>query len=471
MGYAKFKNTGGNVNVDLGTLNPKQKLFCQARTRYVGYGGARGGGKTHVSRVKAFGGALTYPGIKILFVRREYPELEQTVILPMRKMIPAELASYNSTMHMFFFVNGSTIKFGHYGDRDDVEYQGQEYDWIFVDEATQFTESQFRTLGACLRGASKIPRRMYLTCNPGGVGHAWVKRLFIDRQYRGSENPNDYVFIPARVYDNKALLDTDTGYVQMLENLPENMRRAWLEGDWNVFDGQYFPEFREDIHVCEPFAIPDGWVRYTAMDYGLDMLAHYWVAISPDNTAYVYRELYESGVIVSEAVRKIREREMQGEEIYSRIAPPDLWNAQSATGKSTALLFDEAGMSLEKANNDRISGWMAVKELLKPYEQLQPDGTKVKTARLKIFRTCTNLIRTLPLLQYDEKKINDAATEPHEVTHAPDALRYFAISWTYPAAAAEEQKQSTLPFALQDEPREYEDEFNDDYMSAMFYDE
>ena len=168
MAYGKFKNTGGSVNVDMGSLNPKQKLFCQARTRYVGYGGARGGGKTHVSRVKAFGGALTYPGIKILFVRREYPELEQTVILPMRKMIPSELASYNSTMHMFFFANGSTIKFGHYGDRDDVEYQGQEYDWIFVDEATQFTEAQFRTLGACLRGGTKIPRRMYLTCNPGG---------------------------------------------------------------------------------------------------------------------------------------------------------------------------------------------------------------------------------------------------------------------------------------------------------------
>lgn len=192
MAYAKMKNSGGNVNVDLGQLNPKQKLFCQARSRYVGYGGARGGGKTHVSRVKALGGALTYPGIKILFVRREYPELEQTVILPMRKMIPAELASYNATMHMFFFVNGSTIKFGHYGDRDDVEYQGQEYDWIFVDEATQFTEGQFRTLGACLRGSTKIPRRMYLTCNPGGIGHLWVKRLFVDREYRDGEKESDY---------------------------------------------------------------------------------------------------------------------------------------------------------------------------------------------------------------------------------------------------------------------------------------
>ena len=156
MAYGKFKNTGGSVQVDLGELNPKQKLFCQARSRYVAYGGARGGGKTHVSRVKAFGGALTYPGIRILIVRKEYPELEQTMILPMRKMIPQEIASYNGSMHMFFFVNGSSIKFGHYGPQDDVEYQGQEYDWIFVDEATQFTESQFRTLGACLRGSTNV---------------------------------------------------------------------------------------------------------------------------------------------------------------------------------------------------------------------------------------------------------------------------------------------------------------------------
>lgn len=130
-------------------------------------------------------------------------------------------------MHMFFFVNGSTIKFGHYGDRDDVEYQGQEYDWIFVDEATQFTEGQFRTLGACLRGSTKIPRRMYLTCNPGGIGHLWVKRLFVDREYRDGEKESDYTFIPATVDDNPQLIEASPEYKQMLDLLPEDVRRAW----------------------------------------------------------------------------------------------------------------------------------------------------------------------------------------------------------------------------------------------------
>lgn len=451
--------------------NPKQAEFLRARARFINYGGARGGGKSWGVRAKASLLSLRFPGIRELLLRRTYPELKENHVLPLRKLLK-DIAVYKESDKVFEFPNGSRLKLGYLDSESDVlQYQGQEYDVIFLDEATQFTEFQFNTLTACLRGANNFPKRMYLTCNPGGVGHAWVKRLFIDRQYRNNEKPEDYVFIPARVYDNKALLDNDTGYVQMLENLPENMRRAWLEGDWNVFDGQYFPEFRDDIHVCEPFSIPNDWVRYTAMDYGLDMLAHYWIAISPDNTAYVYRELYESGVIVSEAVKKIREREDSGEQIYSRIAPPDLWNAQSATGKSTALLFDEAGLALDKANNDRISGWLAIKELLKVEDRLQPNGAKIKTSRLKIFRTCPNLIRTLPLLQYDEKKVNDAATEPHEVTHAPDALRYFAISWTYPAAPQETQKQNTLPWALQDEPRDYTDDFSNDYISAMFFDE
>jgi phage terminase large subunit len=90
-------------------------------------------------------------------------------------------------MRMFSFVNGSIIKFGHYGDSDDAEYQGQEWDWIFMDEATQFTEHQFRVLGACVRGSTKLPRRMYLTCNPGGIGHEWVKRLFVDKEYGAGE--------------------------------------------------------------------------------------------------------------------------------------------------------------------------------------------------------------------------------------------------------------------------------------------
>lgn len=111
--------------VNFGELNPKQIEFCNAKTRYVAYGGARGGGKSHVLRIKAIGGALFNPGIRILIVRREYPELEQTLIIPIRKMIPPEIGTYNGSMRMMSFYNGSIIKFGHYGSNDDIEYQGK----------------------------------------------------------------------------------------------------------------------------------------------------------------------------------------------------------------------------------------------------------------------------------------------------------------------------------------------------------
>lgn len=425
MAYTKIRNSGGHANLNLGDLNPKQKMFCQARTRYVGYGGARGGGKTHVSRVKAVGGALTYAGIRILFVRKEYPELEQTVILPMRRMIPPEIASYNATMHMFFFANGSVIKFGHYGPGDDDEYQGSEWDWIFIDEATQFTEAQFRILGACLRGATKTPRRMYLTCNPGGVGHMWVKRLFIDRDYLPGENGKDYTFIAATVDDNPQLLAASPEYKQMLDLLPEDVRRAWRYGDWDALAGTFFPEFRAESHVIKSFLrIPAEWRKYRAFDYGLDMFACLWIAQDFDGRSYVYREVQQSGLIVSEAANLMLSLTPPWEQIDVTVAPPDMWNRQKDSGKSMAELFMECGIGIIKASNNRVQGWMALKEMLKP---MKSEGDR---PGILVTEDCRGLIRNLPAIQHDEKNPSDCATQPHEITHICDAIRYYAVTRT-----------------------------------------
>ena len=418
-------HTAPQTTVDFGELNPKQKQFCQSRSRYTNFGGARGGGKSHVVRVKGFGGALTYPGIRILMVRRQYPELEQTLIIPMRSMIPAELATYNGTMRMFTFYNGSIIKFGHYGAGDDLEYQGQEWDWIFMDEATQFTESQFRTLGACLRGATKIPRRMYLTCNPGGIGHEWVKRLFIDREYQEGENPKDYKFIQATIDDNPHLLEASPEYKQMLDLLPEDVRRAWRFGDWNALAGTFFPEFQKDTHVIEPFyRIPAEWKKYRAFDYGLDMLACLWIAVDHEGRCYVYREVQQPNLIVSEAAKLILALTPEHEHIEYTIAPPDMWNRQKDSGKNMAEIFAQNGVGLLRASNNRIQGWMAEKEMLKPLKN------EKDRPGLLVSSECKGLIRNIMLIQHDEKNPSDCATEPHSVTHINDALRYFCITRT-----------------------------------------
>ncbi len=415
-----------NVSIALGKPQPKQKEFMLATAKYVAFGGARGGGKSWSVREKAKRLALKWAGIKILIIRKTYTDLRDNHILPLRADLPSALATFKEVDKAFCFKNGSRIKCSYFAtDADALQYQGQEYDVIFLEEATQFTELVFNVLKACLRGANDFPKRMYLTCNPDGVGFLWVKRLFVSREYLEGENPDDFLFIQSLVDDNKILMEKDPDYVKQLDSLPEEMRKRWRYGSWDVAEGQYFGEFRRDLHTVEPFVIPREWRRYIAIDYGLDMLAAYWIAVDSMRNCYVYKELCESNLPISTAAQKIRSYTGEGEEIYATLAPPDLWNRSQETGKSKALLFDEAGLSLTKSNNDREAGWLAIKELLKVDENGE--------CRLHIFRNCTKLIRHLPELQRDPRKPTDTLNEPHEITHSPDALRYFAIYWTSPA--------------------------------------
>jgi len=262
--------------------------------------------------------------------------------------------------------------------------------------------------------------RMYYTCNPGGVGHAWVKELFIDKNYRNGEQPEDYCFIKARVYDNPAIMQNNPDYIRRLEALPEDLRRAYLDGDWDVFTGQYFREFRREVHTVEPFPIPAHWRRYRAIDYGLDMLACLWGAADDMGNLYIYRELCKKDLIVSEACKAIFASEAPSETPFCTYAPKDIWQRSRATGQTMAQMFAEGGLPLTPVANSRVDGWLNIKEWLRP----RPDGMGGEAPRLRIFNTCRELIANIPLLQHDDKDPNDVATEPHDITHAPDAMRY-----------------------------------------------
>ena len=399
--------------------NPKQEEFFRARARFVAYGGARGGGKSWAIRQKARLLALYYGGIRILILRRSFPELRENHILPLKRELKG-MAVFKESDKAFSFLNGSRIVFGYCAGEHDVEqYQGQEYDVIFIDEATHFTEYQFSALTACLRGANAFPKRMYLTCNPGGVGHMWVKRLFVDRAFRAGEDPEDYLFIQARADDNPALVKNDPGYLKMLDNLPEGLRQAWRDGCWDVFAGQFFPEFRRETHVAAPRTLPRGWPRYRVLDYGLDMLACYWAAVDHTGRIWVYREFCRPGLIVSEAARAILERTPAEEAVRCTIAPPDLWSTQKDTGRTMAEIFHNCGVPLVKASNQRVHGWLVMKEFLKLREDGMPG--------LVVFDACPRLIRDISAVQHDEKNPSDVAKEPHEYTHSPDAIRYLCV--------------------------------------------
>lgn len=409
-----------------GYPNVKQIEFFKATARHIAYGGARGGGKSWAMRRKFVLLALRYPGLKLLLLRRTLPELKENHILPLLSELYG-YATYKETDKSFTFPNGSRLKLGYCDHEKDVfQYQGQEYDVIGFEEATHFSESMKDFIITSNRSTrSDFTPRVYYTSNPGNVGHHWFKRLFIDRDYRAREKAENYTFIPAKVYDNEVLMKNNPEYIETLENLPENQRRAMLDGDWDAFDGQYFGEFSRDIHVIEPFSIPKQWRRYTATDYGLDMLATYWIAVDTQGNAFVYKELYESNRIISEAAGRMKE--VNGDDsVYRWYAPPDLWNRRQETGKSAAELFRENGVTLFKSNNNRVQGWYNVKEWIKPYQTRdEQTGETITTAKLRIFKNCVNLIRTLPQLQFDEKNPNDVANDPHEITHGPDAIRYF----------------------------------------------
>jgi phage terminase large subunit len=319
------------------------------------------------------------------------------------------------------------------------------------EEATNFTEFQWSQIKLCCRTSETIkvpfrPRRYY-TANPGGCGHAWFRRIFIDREYRDGENPDDFVFIPARIYDNTVVMERNPEYLNELKSLPDDLRRAYLDGDWDTFQGMFFSEWNTKIHVVEPFEIPSWWKRFCSLDYGQDMTACYWYAVSSSGQIYVYRELYQPNLILSEAARKIVEMTPPDEHIGYIAASPDLWNRRQETGASGMEIMSRNGLSnLIKAKNSRIQGWRAVREVLKPYPILDEQNKEVldeygeikKTARLQVFSTCRNLIKCMPLLQYDPHNTEDAASNPHDVTHGPEALRY-AIASRYPESSQLEQ--------------------------------
>lgn len=482
-------------------LYPKQEEFCLSKALTTLYGGAVGGGKSYILRLKLILLALEYDGIQILLLRSSLPEVITNHKMAMLQMLaPYGLAKFvgnpNNEMR---FKNGSIIYFGYCSCDDDLlRYQGNQYEVIAIDEAGNFTFEWYRFLRTRNRlsgliklkdGQEMIRPRMYLSANPVGVGLRWLKRLFVSREYTDSEmlpyrkkviekgikngeylfkipdkyNGNfkeymtkkewdemeveakeliekDYYFIPASVYDNAYMVKNNPEYIQTLEQLPEKQKEALLYGSWESPEGQFFYDFEEDIHVIEPFEIPKEWRIYRARDYGLDMTAVIWAAMDENGDLVIYRTYGEERLIVSEMCQMVNAMTEKWEEIYLDLCPPDMWNKDRQTGKSAIEILPEYGQNPTKANNDRINGWLSVHEMLK----CRKDKEGNMRPRLRIFNTCHELIEDLKVIQFDEKNPNDAAKMPHDVTHFPDALRYLCSSYTYAPENINDKEKETF---------------------------
>ena len=450
--------------IDLSRLSDKQYKFLSASCKHVGFGGARGGGKSWSVRTKAKILAATYKGIKILIVRRTYPELVNNHINQLREELYG-VARYNKSEKVFTFPNGSTIKFGYCNnDKDLDQYQGAEYDVIFLDEATQLQEMWIKKITACVRGVNDFPKRIYYTCNPGGASHGYFKRLFIDKKYEDGEVPEDYCFIQALVTDNKALMESQPDYIKQLEALPPKLREAWLHGRWDIFEGQFFEDFRETpdldlchkagitpeealiqrrfTHVIEPFDIPRGWNIMRSYDFGYNkpFSLGYW-AVDYDGVLYRIMEVYgctqtpDEGVKWSpdEQFKRISELErehpwLKGRHIVDSVADPAIWDA--SRGESIAETATRYGIYFSPGDNQRIAGWMQV------HYRMQFDHNGYP--RMYVFNNCKAFIRTIPLMMYSETHPEDLDTKLED--HCPDEVRYMCMSRPIKPIVPEERK-------------------------------
>ena len=389
------------------------------------YGGASGGGKSKWSRAEAVRLAVMVPGSRSILLRRTFPQLERSVVEPFRMEISRGMAGYHESKHIWKFQNGSIIELGHMQNENDyLNYLSAEYTLAIFEELTQFTEKQYRGILGRLRAAGAVAERMaelglrpraISTTNPSGIGHAWVKRRFVDPGIRfrpwqpgpseDDENPGTRCYIPARLDDNPHM---DPGYSKQLDRLDPVMRRAFRDGDWDILEGARFPQFRRDVHVVDPEQLPIpivGFPRAVAVDYGISHhFAALWGTRLGDGLIVIYRELYEKDLTAQQQAEKVRDAEAEGERTPTRPIPivldPATWArtviyghrsldpTMPAVGSAAWFFRNTLGPAVKKARNDGLAGWALVDEHLR----VRIDGLP----RILIHSNCVNLIRVIP---------------------------------------------------------------------------
>lgn len=394
------------------------------------YGGSKGGGKSDAILFESTR-QINHPQYKALLLRRSFPKLLE-LIERSRQVFPYMGGKYNEANKIWRFQSGAFIRFGHCQyERDKDNYQGHEYSFIGFDQLEEFTESMYTyILGANRTSDAGIRCYIRASANPGGVGHNWVKQRFIKgkipfKTYAHSYNlPNGgtidrtSTFIPARVYDNAILLKNNPQYLAILMQMPDKLRRAMLEGDWDVFEGQYFSEFDTEIHVIKPFKIPKEWTRFRCGDYGFSKpSAVYWVAVSPEGVLYVYRELYEAGLLYSQLAKKIVVLTPEDENIEYTVMDSSIWTPSNHTGEHGAETMGNYGVDCIQADKSRVVGWGRLREYLR---------LRSGKPSIYFFETCENAVETIQSLVHSDSDPEDLNSDGED--HAADAIRYGVMS-------------------------------------------
>lgn len=411
----------------------KQSQFDKAieRTENVFFGGAKGGGKSHGLREIMLKRRLTIPNSYGVIFRKTYPELYGNHISPLLKKFPFLRSYYNNQNKELKLPNGSVLAFRHCQyERDLGLHQGQEYHDLAIEEAGEWPEDWFWTLKGSNRSSDvSIKPRAILTGNPGGIGHKWLKRLFVDKAYRSMENPSDFEFILARVYDNPALMKHDPGYINRLQsNKNEMLVKAYLEGSWDIQAGQFFDMVSRETHMVQDFEIPEHWERMGAFDTGYNHPAAFlWLAMDTDGNVYVYREMLRNKMRTEEIVNHILSYP-DSLKLKSIPAGLDCWTKHSGdpSVEEKFAEYSRHALVLNKASIDRIHGANHLRDYLTLREQ--PNGKFLP--RLRFFKSCVKTFETLVRMTHDEKrpedvlKVDAESDSPDTGDDLYDCLRY-----------------------------------------------
>lgn len=439
------------------TAQPRQAKALTSKADELFFGGATGGGKSDfllIDFTQGLGYGSAHRGI--LF-RRSYPELEE-IIRRSRELYTRAGAKYREQNKTWVFPGGATLRFRHLDREADAHlYQGQQFTWVGFDELTNWpSDFVYLYMLSRARSAEGIPVRIRSAANPGGVGHHWVKQRFItiappETVYVDPGTGLSRIYIPSKLADNQALLANDPRYEDRLSHLPESLKRAYLEGDWDIVVGQAFEEWRYDEHVIAPFPLEPHWKKFASVDWGYNKpFSIGWYAVTGDGRVIRYREMYGMAEGKPNVGLRLGPNEVahqawrlgQGEGVRDLVADPSMWSRMS-DAPAIIKAFEDVGFVAQKATNDRISGIARCHQMLL---------TRAHDARpmFLVFDNNVHFIRTVPSLVRDEKRIEDIDTTQED--HIYDEWRYALMS---PLTKSSSQPTYT-PEDMQPEPGDYD---------------
>lgn len=402
---------------------------------FILFGGARGGSKSKCMREIAHRKGMTINHFRVLILRRTFKELDENHLRDVELEAPELDADWIPSARLLRYKTGATLRFGHCETAADAaNYLSSEYDLIIFDELVTFEETQYLLIGSSARStkAGVVPKILAAT-NPGGPQSHWVRQRFIDKTVDTTDFPdyaaNEHLFIRSKLEDNPYL---DKAYERKLLALPPELRKAYRDGDWDIFPGQYFPEWRKKTHIStdakgDPvhLAYPTSYQRVCAVDWGFVKpgICGWWVLLS-DGQVYREDEYVFTRTIAAEVAKEIKRRSVaRGIRVKYTVGDTQMWTPDSQTGESIADTFARSGVPMQQADKDRLNGW----QRLRAWFTMAPDGRPW----MQSSPHCVYFNRTIPALISDTHKPEDVDTDGED--HAGDESRYFVMSRPSPA--------------------------------------